>query len=114
VLGRGIREEPGVFAVAFAGSAAFGLLTVAGAFVIGEVVGAVVVPAIDSGRAVPGALAIGAGVIILVSLLKVCAIFGRRLGAGAMQYRLQARYRRRVTRRYLHLGILAPPHVARC
>ena len=32
-------------------------------------------------------------------------IFGRRLGAGYMQFRLQAAYRRRVTRRYLELPL---------
>jgi ABC-type multidrug transport system fused ATPase/permease subunit len=36
-------------------------------------------------------------------VLRVASIFGRRLGAGFMQFRLQARYRRAVTRRYLAL-----------
>src|SRR5262245_46883192 len=105
VLGRAIRQEPRIFAVAFAGSAAFGLLTVASAYVIGQVVGRVVVPALESGQADAGALAIGAAAILAISLLKVCGIFGRRLGAGAMQFRLQATYRRRVTRRYLELPL---------
>jgi ATP-binding cassette, subfamily B, bacterial len=103
LIGRAIREQPKIFAVAFAGSAAFGLLTVGSAFVVGEVVGRVVVPSLDSGHASTGALAIGAAAIMTLSLLKVCSIFGRRLGAGAMQFRLQASYRRRVTRRYLEL-----------
>jgi ABC-type multidrug transport system fused ATPase/permease subunit len=110
VLGRGlgliwraIREQPRIFAVALLGSAGFGALTVASAFVVGEVVGRVVVPALDSGHLAPTALALGAAAILAVSLLRVCAIFGRRLGAGAMQFRLQAEYRRRVTRRYLEL-----------
>ena len=38
-------------------------------------------------------------------MLRVVGIFGRRLGAGYMQYRLQAAYRRRVTRRYLELPL---------
>ena len=61
VLGRGlgliwraIREQPRIFAVALLGSAGFGGLTVASAFVVGEVVGEVVVPAFDTGRAAPG------------------------------------------------------------
>ena len=110
VLGRGlgliwraIREQPRIFAVALLGSAGFGALTVASAFVVGEVVGRVVVPALDTGRVAPVALALAAAAIIGLSLLKVCAIYGRRLGAGAMQFRLQAEYRRRVTRRYLEL-----------
>jgi ABC-type multidrug transport system fused ATPase/permease subunit len=105
VLGHAIRTEPRVFALSVVGSSAFGLLTVATAYVIGAVVGEVVVPAIDSGRAVPGALAVGAAAILGLSALKVLAIFGRRLAAGAMQFRLQATYRRRVTRRYLDLPL---------
>ena len=40
-----------------------------------------------------------------VAVGKVVGLWGRRLGAGAMQYRLQARYRREVTRRYLALPL---------
>jgi ATP-binding cassette subfamily B protein len=105
VLGRGIREEPWAFTIAVVGSSAFGLLTVASAYVVGAVVGRVVVPALDSGHAVPSTLALGAAAIVALSLLKVASIFGRRLGAGAMQFRLQATFRRRVTRRYLALPL---------
>ncbi len=105
VLGRGIRSEPRVFAISLVGSTAFGLLTIGGAVVIGEVVGKVVVPALESRRVVPSTLAFAAAAILGLSLLKVCAIFGRRLGAGAMQFRLQATYRRQVTRRYLDLPL---------
>jgi ATP-binding cassette, subfamily B, bacterial len=105
VIGHAIREEPRVFAVAVAGSSAFGLLTIASAYVVGAVVGHVVVPALDGGEVVPAALALGAGTIMALALLRVCALFGRRLGAGSMQFRLQATYRRRVTRRYLELPL---------
>ena len=40
-----------------------------------------------------------------VALLKSAGIVARRLGAGIMQYRLQARYRRDVTRQYLRLPL---------
>ncbi len=44
-----------------------------------------------------------------VAVLKAAGIVARRLGAGIMQYRLQARYRGRVTRQYLRLpAVLAP------
>src|SRR5262245_11837728 len=105
ILGRAIRDEPRTFAVGFVGGVAFGLLTVAGAYVVGAVVGRVVVPALDSRHASTRSLAIGASVILTLSLAKVVAIFLRRLGAGAMQFQLQARYRRRVTRRYLELPL---------
>jgi ABC-type multidrug transport system fused ATPase/permease subunit len=103
LIGRAIREQPRIFAIALAGSGAFGVLTVASAFVVGRVVGHVVVPALDTHRIDVAALSIGAAAIVTLSLLKVLGIFGRRLGAGAMQFRLQADYRRRVTRRYLEL-----------
>ncbi|HEX6970106.1 MAG TPA: ABC transporter ATP-binding protein [Micromonosporaceae bacterium] len=105
ILGRAIREEPRVFAVGVGGSVLFGLLTVASAYVVGAIVGEVVVPALAAGRAEPGLVALGAAALLAVSVLRVVAIFGRRLGAGFMQYRLQARYRRRVTRRYLELPL---------
>src|SRR5688572_28614134 len=96
VLGRAIRDEPRLFAVAVAGSSVFSLLTIATAYVLGAVVGRVVVPAIDRGDVAPGVLVVAACVIMVVSLGKALGMFARRLGAGAMQYRLQARYRRAV------------------
>jgi ABC-type multidrug transport system fused ATPase/permease subunit len=103
VLGRAIREQPRIFTIAAVGGCVFGLLTIGGALVIGQVVGRVVVPAFDEHRMAPGALGAGVAAIVGVSVLRVAAIFGRRLGAGTMQFRLQATYRRRVTRRYLEL-----------
>ncbi|MEO3778975.1 ABC transporter ATP-binding protein [Micromonospora sp. B11E3] len=105
VLGRAIREQPRIFAVAVAGSVLFGLLVVASAYVVGAVVGDVVVPAIERGSVGVAALALAAGTLLGISVLRVVGIFGRRLGAGYMQFRLQAAYRRRVTRRYLDLPL---------
>ncbi|MBO4206053.1 ATP-binding cassette domain-containing protein [Micromonospora echinofusca] len=105
MLGRAIREQPRIFAVAVTGSVLFGLLVIAGAYVVGAVVGEVVVPSIAAGRVEWGALALAAALLLGISLLRVAAIFGRRLGAGYMQFRLQAAYRRRVTRRYLDLPL---------
>jgi ABC-type multidrug transport system fused ATPase/permease subunit len=105
VLGRAVRDEPRMFTVSVVGSSLFGLLTIASAYVVGEVVGRTVVPSLDQRHLRASALALGAAAILAVSLGKVVALFGRRLGAGAMQFRLQARYRRRVTRRYLELPV---------
>ncbi len=105
VLRRAIRDEPGVFAFAVAGSCLFSLMTVASAYVTGAIVGHVIMPAFASGQVTRGALAAAAAAVLGVAALKVAGIFGRRLGAGSMQYRLQARYRRAVTRRYLELPI---------
>ncbi|MFV2019722.1 ABC transporter ATP-binding protein [Micromonospora sp. LOL_023] len=103
VLGQGIREQPGLFTLGVGGSVVFGLLTIASAYVVGAIVGEVVVPSIETGRIEDGLLAAGGAALLAVSVVKVVGIFGRRLGAGFMQYRLQASYRRRVTRRYLDL-----------
>ncbi|MEU4481401.1 ABC transporter ATP-binding protein [Micromonospora sp. NPDC023966] len=105
VLGRAIREQPRIFAVAVAGSVLFGLMVIASAYVVGAVVGKVVVPAVTRGSVTGGALALAAAALFGISVLRVVGIFGRRLGAGYMQYRLQAAYRRRVTRRYLDLPL---------
>src|SRR6476646_4614080 len=93
VLARAIREQPRIFTVAVLGASAFGLLTIGGAVVIGQVVGRVVVPGIDQHRVAPAALGLGAAAIMAVSVLRVAAIFGRRMGAGVMQFGLQASYR---------------------
>lgn len=105
VLGRAIREQPRIFTFAVTGSVLFGLLIVVNAYVVGAVVGRVAVPAITSGHAAFGVVALSAAALLGISLLRVVGVFGRRLGAGYMQFRLQAAYRRRVTRRYLELPL---------
>ncbi|HKE64758.1 MAG TPA: ABC transporter ATP-binding protein [Micromonosporaceae bacterium] len=105
VLGRAIRDEPRIFAFAVTGSCMFGLATVATAYVIGDVVGDVIEPAFAHHRVDVAASTLGALAILGIAAIRVLGIFGRRLGAGAMQYRLQARYRRAVTRRYLELPL---------
>jgi ABC-type multidrug transport system fused ATPase/permease subunit len=105
VLGVAIREQPRIFTVAVSGSIVFGLLVVATAYVVGAVVGEVAIPAIDAGHASSGVLALAVVALVGLSLLRVLSMFSRRLGAGYMQYRLQASYRRRVTRRYLQLPV---------
>ncbi|MFI5933455.1 ABC transporter ATP-binding protein [Actinoplanes sp. NPDC051494] len=103
VLGRAIRTEPRLFIIGAAGSSLFGLLVIANSYVVGAVTGRVVVPAFTEHRAGVRELAVIAAVFVGISVLRVASIFGRRLGAGYMQFALQARYRRAVTRRYLAL-----------
>jgi ABC-type multidrug transport system fused ATPase/permease subunit len=105
VLGTGIREQRGIFAVAVAGSALFGTMTVASAFVMGTVTARVVVPAFAAGRTTTATLVGAAAAILGVAVIKVVGLVGRRVMAGIMQYRLQASYRRRVTRQYLTLPL---------
>jgi len=105
VLAIAIREEPRIFAIALTGSALFGGMTVATAFVIGRVTDRLIEPALSSGETTAAALWAGGLAIVAVSLLKAFGIVLRRLFGGIMVYRLQATYRRRVTRQYLRLPL---------
>ena len=105
VLAMGIREQWRVFAIAVTGSALYGAMTVASSYVVGAVVGRVVLPAFRDGRTTAGALAAAAAAIVGVATFKALGIAFRRIFAGVTQYRLQASYRRKVTRQYLRLPI---------
>jgi ATP-binding cassette subfamily B protein len=105
ILWLAVKEEPRVFAVSALGSALFGGMTIAQAYAFGHITSTVIEPSIKRGDATTAALT-GAVLLILgVATLKVLGILGRRLGAGIMQYRLQATYRQRVTRKYLDLPL---------
>ena len=105
VLGHGIAEQWRMFTFAVVGSALFGAMTVASAFVMGRVTVDTIIPAFERGETTTGALAGAAALILGVALLKVIGIIGRRVAAGIVQYRLQASYRRRVVRQYLRLPL---------
>ncbi len=100
-----VREQPGIFALAVAASSLYAVMTVASAYVIGEVTDRVVLPAFDEGDTTAAALVLTVVVVLAVAVLKILGILGRRLFAGVMQYRLQADYRRRVTGQYLRLPL---------
>ena len=103
VLWVAIKREPGVFAVSTAGSVLFGALTVADAWVLGWSTDNVVLPAFRDGEVGGGLLWAILGLFLGVAILRAVGIVARRVGAGIMQYRLQASTRRAVTRRYLAL-----------
>lgn len=105
LIGQGIRTQPKIFTTALIGSALFGAMSVGSAYVMGEVTGRVILPAFSEGRVATGALVLAALAIVGVAILKIIGIVGRRLFAGIMQYRLQADYRRQVTRQYLRLPL---------
>jgi ATP-binding cassette subfamily B protein len=105
VLWVAVKEQPGIFAISTAGSAVFAGTTIAQAYVFGAITERLIAPSIEDGEVAAGALAIAFLAVMLVAVLKVLGIIARRVGAGIMQYRLQASYRRRVTRRYLELPL---------
>ncbi|WP_340538724.1 ABC transporter ATP-binding protein [Nocardioides sp. GXZ039] len=103
VLGVAIRREPWIFALSTLGSVLFGALTVADAWVLGWSTDHVVLPAFRDGEIDARLLWAVLALFVGVAILRAVGIVARRLGAGIMQYRMQARYRRDVTRRYLAL-----------
>src|SRR5688572_13042499 len=105
VLGVAIRREPWVFTLSTLGSVLFGALTVADAWVLGWSTDNVVLPAFESGTTTTKGLVTIFALFLGVAILRAVGIVARRLGAGIMQYRMQAHYRRDVTRQYLRLPL---------
>ncbi|MFB4316223.1 ABC transporter ATP-binding protein [Actinomadura sp. 21ATH] len=105
VLGVAIRAEPRVFALSVIASGVYAAMTVGTAQVLGWATEEVMLPAFRSGDTTAGALAAAAVAIMAVALFKALGVAGRRFFAGLMQYRMQARYRRAVTRQYLRLPL---------
>src|ERR1700759_89240 len=88
VLGRAIRTEPRLFVISVIGSSLFGLLVIANSYLVGAVIGHVVVPDFAGRRVRAADLVLVAAAFLGISVLRVGSIFGRRLGAGYMQFRL--------------------------
>ncbi|MBO9520384.1 MAG: ABC transporter ATP-binding protein [Nocardioidaceae bacterium] len=103
VLGVAIRREPWVFTVSTLGSVLFGALTVADAWVLGWSTDHVLLPAFDTGTTTAGLVTAVIALFVGVAILRAVGIVARRLGAGVMQYRMQAAYRREITAQYLRL-----------
>src|SRR5919106_737622 len=98
-----IKREPLIFALSTLGSLLFGALTVADAWVLGWSTDNVVLPAFDKGEIDASLLWAVLALFVGVAILRAVGIVARRLGAGVMQYRMQAHTRRAVTRQYLSL-----------
>jgi ABC-type multidrug transport system fused ATPase/permease subunit len=105
ILGLPVREEPRLFALSVLGSGLFGLATVASSYVLGEVTQHVIVPALSHRQAGWGSVAAAALLVFAVGAARAVGMFFRRFAAGVLQYRMQASYRRRVTRQYLRLPL---------
>ena len=105
VVRTGIREEPRIFAVAVVGSALYGVGTAASGWVLGRLTEQVLTPAFAARHVTGRQLATATGTLALVALLTSVGVVVRRAAGGAVMYRLQARYRRRLTRQYLRLPL---------
>ncbi len=98
-----IKREPVIFTLSTIGSLLFGALTVADAWVLGWATDHAVLPAFRTGEVDSSLLWAILALFLGVAILRAVGIVARRLGAGIMQYRMQAHYRRAVTRQYLSL-----------
>ncbi|GAA1513939.1 ABC transporter ATP-binding protein [Kribbella lupini] len=105
VLRVAIAEEPWVFALSVLASMLYGAMTVADGWALGWATDHVIRPALERGDTTFGALASLVSLFLGIAVLRAIGVVGRRVGAGVMQFRLQATYRRRVTRQYLKLPL---------
>jgi ABC-type multidrug transport system fused ATPase/permease subunit len=105
VLWVAVKREPWIFTLSTVGSALFGALTVADAWVLGWSTDHVILPAFRTGHIGAGWLVAVVALFVAVAIGRAVGVVARRLGAGVMQYRMQAHYRRAVTRQYLRLPL---------
>lgn len=105
VVWRGIRDEPGIFALSVFGSAAYGIGTAGSGWLLGRVTESVLAPAFTTGSVAPGTLWGAVAALAGVALFTAIGVVVRRAAAGITMYRLQARYRRAITRQYLRLPL---------
>ncbi|NOL38669.1 ABC transporter ATP-binding protein [Kribbella sandramycini] len=105
VLRVAVWEEPWVFALSVAASMLYGAMTVADGWALGWATDHVIRPALERGDTTFGAIAALVSLFLGIAILRAIGVIGRRIGAGVMQFRLQATYRRRVTRQYQKLPL---------
>jgi ATP-binding cassette subfamily B protein len=105
VVWMGVRQEPGIFAVAVIGSALYGAGTAGGGWLLGRLTDSTIAPAFAAGSIDNGDLARTGAVLAAVALLTAIGVVARRAAAGITMYRLQARYRRALTRQFLRLPL---------
>ncbi len=87
------------------GSALFGASLAGSGWVLGQVTDRVLVPAFEAGEVTAARAWAAAGAMALVGVLTALGVIVRRGYATVTQYRLQARYRRSVSRQYLRLPL---------
>lgn len=100
-----LRGAPAPFAVGLFASALFAGMTVTASLVLGWATDEVLYPVVEQGELDRSLILLAVALIVGVGILKAAGVVGRRLGAYIAQFRLQATYRQRVTRRYLELPL---------
>ena len=97
-----IRLHPLPFAIAVSSAAVYAAATVASAYVLGRVTDLVLVPAFHGGVS-GSAIALGAGAVMMVALVRSVGIVFRRFFAGMTAARVQASLRIMVVDHYRRL-----------
>lgn len=105
VLGHAIRTEPWIFGLAVLGAMLHSAVNVGSASVLGHITDTTILPAFAEGATTSATLLSAAALLMAVGLGKAAGLAARRLLAGFMQFRMQARYRRAVARKYLELPL---------
>ena len=97
IVGVGIRREPRWFALAVAGSALYGVMTVLTAWAIGKVTREQIQPAVQAGTVTADQLWAIFGWVAGVVMVNVVGVVIRRVAAGYTMYNVAAGYRREVS-----------------
>jgi ABC-type multidrug transport system fused ATPase/permease subunit len=105
VVATGARQEPWTFGAAVLGSALYGAGTAGSGWLLGWITDHILTPAFAAGHIEGGQLARAGGLLSVIAVLTAVGVVGRRAAAGITMYRLQARYRRALTRQYLRLPL---------
>lgn len=106
LLGRGLRDVPGLFSIGILGSAIYGAATVASGWLLGRITDSVVEPALAGDDLVTARnVWLAGGALALVALMTAVGVVGRRAVTGAAVFHLQAKHRKKVTRQYTGLPL---------
>lgn len=96
LIGRFIREQPLVYALAAVGAVAFTSAIVASSLVIGHVTDDLIVPVLGDGQPIAGRLRPAVLLVLGVAVWKAAGIVVRRSAAGWLQFGAQMRLQKRV------------------
>jgi ABC-type multidrug transport system fused ATPase/permease subunit len=105
VIAMGARQEPLVFSAAVLGSALYGVGTAGSGWLLGRLTDRILEPAFEAGQISGHDLLVVGGSMAGVATATAIGVVARRVAAGITMYRLQARYRRDVTRQFLRLPL---------
>ena len=105
LIGRFVSWHPWSFALAVLGAVIFVSAIVASAIVIGRITDLVIIPVLDGGEEIGNKVALAAGAIMLVAVVKAAGITLRRTAASALQYRTRADAREWLVDHQFRLGL---------